>query len=98
MIDYKGSTYYAVGLALVRIVGAILRNQHSVLTVSTVLNGEYGLENVALSVPCIVSQEGIDLVMEASLPPLKMQPCRNPRKSSKMRSRNLRTMNDVKGM
>lgn len=69
VIDYKGATYYAVGLALVRIVSAILRNEHSVLTVSTVLEGEYGLEDVALSVPCIVSQEGIDRVMAAALPP-----------------------------
>ncbi|MBN1249237.1 MAG: L-lactate dehydrogenase [Anaerolineae bacterium] len=69
VIDYKGATYYAVGLALVRIVGAILRNEHSVLTVSTVLDGEYGLSDVALSVPCIVSQEGIDRVMETTLPP-----------------------------
>jgi L-lactate dehydrogenase len=69
VIDYKGATYYAVGLALVRIVSAILRNEQSVLTVSTVLEGEYGLEDVALSVPCIVSQEGIDRVMAATLPP-----------------------------
>ncbi len=68
VIDYKGATYYAVGLALVRIVGAILRNEHSVLTVSTVLNGEYGLSDVALSVPAIVSQEGIDRILETTLP------------------------------
>lgn len=68
IIDYKGATSYAVGLALVRIVGAILRNERSVLTVSTVLEGEYGLEDVCLSVPCVVSQEGVDLVMETTLP------------------------------
>jgi len=69
IIDYKGATYYAVGLALVRIVGAILRNQQSVLTVSTVLDGEYGLKDVCLSVPSIVTQEGIARVLETDLAP-----------------------------
>lgn len=69
VIDYKGATYYAVGMALVRIMGAILRDSHSVLTVSTVLQGEYGLENVSLSVPCVVSQEGVTRIVEAELSP-----------------------------
>jgi len=67
IINYKGATYFAVGMALVRIAGAILRNQRSVLTVSTVLDGEYGLEDVCLSVPCIVSQQGVEQVMASNL-------------------------------
>lgn len=67
VIDYKGATYYAVGLALVRIVGAILRNEHSALTVSVPLEGEFGLDSVSLSVPCIVSQDGIQRIMETKL-------------------------------
>jgi L-lactate dehydrogenase len=73
IIDYKGATYFAVGLALVRIVGAILRNQRSVLTVSTVLDGEYGLKGICLSVPSIVSQEGVERILEASLPPVEQE-------------------------
>jgi len=69
IIDYKGATWFAVGLALTRIAAAILRNQHGVLTVSTVLEGEYGLSGVSLGVPCIVSQKGVDKVLEAALPP-----------------------------
>jgi L-lactate dehydrogenase len=68
IIDYKGATYFAIGLALVRIVGAILRNQRSVLAVSTLLDGEYGLNDVCLSVPAIVSQVGVEGIMEADLP------------------------------
>lgn len=67
IIDAKGSTCYAIGLALVRIVGAILRNEHGVLTVSTLLDGEYGLRDVCLSVPCIVAQSGIEKIMEGRL-------------------------------
>ena len=69
IIDYKGSTYFAVGMALVRIVGAILRNQRSVLTVSTLLEGEYGLQDVCLSVPCVVAQQGVERVIQGNLNP-----------------------------
>jgi L-lactate dehydrogenase len=67
IINYKGSTHYAIGLALVRITGAILRNQHSVLTVSTLLNGEFGIDDVCLSVPCVVSDSGIARLLENPL-------------------------------
>ncbi len=73
IIDYKDATYYAVGLAMVQIVGAILRDANSVLTVSTLLQGEYGLEQVCLSVPCIVSKEGVARVAEAELSPKEQQ-------------------------
>jgi L-lactate dehydrogenase len=68
IIDYKGATNFAVGLALVRITSAILRSQNSVLTVSTILDGEYGLQNVCLSVPCIVSAKGVEKIVENALP------------------------------
>ena len=67
IIDYKGATNFAVGQALVRIVGAILRDSHSVLTISVQLKGEYGLEGVCLSVPCIVSKDGVEKVLVAKL-------------------------------
>jgi L-lactate dehydrogenase len=67
IIDYKGATYFAVGLALVQIIGAILRGQRSVLTVSTLLNGEFGLRDVCLSVPCILSREGVVRILESKL-------------------------------
>jgi L-lactate dehydrogenase len=67
IIGYKGATYFAVGLALVRIIGAILRGQRSVLTVSTLLNGEFGLKDVCLSVPCIVSHKGVRKIIESNL-------------------------------
>ncbi len=68
IIDYKGATSYAVGLALVRIAGAILRGQNSVLTVSTLLKGEFGLRDVCLSVPCLVSIHGVERIIESTLP------------------------------
>lgn len=69
IIDYKGATWFAVGLALTRIAAAILRNQHSVLTVSALLDGEYGLSGVSLGVPCILYQKGVQKVLQVTLPP-----------------------------
>ena len=54
-------------MALVRIVGAILRNERSVLTVSTMLTGQYGLRDVCLSVPAIVTRDGVETVVEGRL-------------------------------
>lgn len=68
IIDYKGSTYFAVGLALTRIAGAILRNERSILSVSMTLNGEFGIKDVCLSVPCIVGRSGVEQIIEGELP------------------------------
>ncbi len=67
IIDHKGATWFAVGLALTEIAKAVLRNQHNVLTVSSVLEGEYGLSEVSLGVPCMVSERGVEKVLEADL-------------------------------
>lgn len=69
IINYKGATYYAIGMALVRITATILQDQNSVLTVSTLLHGEYGLEDVCLSVPVMLGKDGVKRIVEAHLPP-----------------------------
>jgi L-lactate dehydrogenase len=53
---------------LTRIAAAILRDQHGVLTVSSVLEGEYGLAGVSLGIPCIVSRNGVERVLQVALP------------------------------
>jgi len=67
IINYKGSTQFAVGLAMVRITAAILRSQNSVLTVSTMVNSKFGINNVCLSVPCVVSDGGVTRIIESPL-------------------------------
>ena len=59
IIKAKNSTYYGIGMALVRITKAIFGNENSVLTVSTMLNGEYGMNEVYAGVPAIVNREGV---------------------------------------
>jgi len=67
IINYKGSTQFAVGLALVRITAAILRSESSILSVSTLVESDFGLKDVCLSVPCMVSEGGIIRIIESPL-------------------------------
>lgn len=67
IINRKGATYYAVALAVRRIVEAILRDENSILTVSSLLDGHYGLDDVCLSVPTIVNINGIGKVLDVPL-------------------------------
>jgi len=67
IINSKGSTYFAVGLALVKITSSILRKQNSVLTVSSFLSGEFGIKDVCLSVPCIISDRGVLKIIDSRL-------------------------------
>ncbi len=69
IINYKGATYFGIGMALVRIVGAILQDQRSVLPVSTLLEGEYGISDICLGVPSVVGQGGVKEIIEAPLFP-----------------------------
>lgn len=67
IIEATGATHYGVSLAVRRIVEAIIRNENSLLTVSILLNGEYGLEDMCLSVPCIINRKGIKSIVETAL-------------------------------
>jgi L-lactate dehydrogenase len=67
IINSKGATYFAVGLALVKITASILRRQNSVLTVSAMLNGEFGINDVCLSVPCVLSDKGVTRIITSPL-------------------------------
>jgi L-lactate dehydrogenase len=67
IIEAKGSTNYGVALAVTKIVQAVIRDEHSVLTVSMMLNGEYGVSECCLSVPCIVDKKGISRIVETEL-------------------------------
>jgi len=67
IIEKKGATYYAVALAVRRIVEAIFRDENSILTVSSPLTGQYGVTNVALSLPSVVGRNGIVNILELPL-------------------------------
>jgi L-lactate dehydrogenase len=63
----KGNTCFAVASCVTRICEAILHDERSVLIVSTLMTGQYGLRDVALSTPCIVGCGGVESVIELHL-------------------------------
>ncbi len=67
IIELKGSTYYAIGLGLTRIVESIVRDENTILTVSSLLQDYYGVSDVCLSVPTIINREGIAQTIKLSL-------------------------------
>lgn len=67
IIERKKATYYGVAMAVKRICEVIVRDEKSILPVSTVMHGEYGIEDVVLSMPCIVGKDGIETKVPFSL-------------------------------
>ncbi|WP_194784849.1 L-lactate dehydrogenase [Actinomyces haliotis] len=67
IIDGKGVTNYAVGLAVQRIISAILNDEQRVLTISPVLQDWHGISDVCMSVPTIVGREGAGRRLELPL-------------------------------
>ncbi|HWQ14294.1 MAG TPA: L-lactate dehydrogenase [Roseiflexaceae bacterium] len=67
IIRRKRATYYAIGLGLLTIVEAVLRNQRTVLTVSTPMQGQYGVTGTALSLPTIVGRGGAEEVLTLAI-------------------------------
>ena len=60
IIQRKHATYFGVAMAVKRICEVIVRDEKSILPVSTMMHGEYGIDQVVLSMPCIVGKEGIE--------------------------------------
>jgi len=67
IIKRKGATYYAIGLGLVAIVETILGNYRSVLSVSTLMTGQYGVTDMSLSLPCVVGGNGVEEILTLNL-------------------------------
>ena len=67
IIERKGATYYGIAMAVARISESILRDEHAVLPISVLPRGEYGLQNLALSLPTVVGHAGVEKVLEIPL-------------------------------
>jgi L-lactate dehydrogenase len=65
--DLKGNTCFAIAACVTRICECILRDERSVLLVSTLMTGQYGLNNVCLSTPCIVGRGGVEEILTLHL-------------------------------
>ena len=67
IIEKKKATYYGIGMALNRLVHAILDDENSILTVSTYLENKYGQNDIFICVPAIINQEGVRELIELNL-------------------------------
>lgn len=67
IIDKKKATYYGIGMALNRLVKAVLNDENAILTVSTYQNGEYGQEGMYIGVPAIINKNGVKEILELKL-------------------------------
>ena len=65
----KGATYYAIGAGLADIIEAILRDQSTVLSVSSLIQGYCGINDVCLSLPAALDRGGVEWVL-----PMKLNP------------------------
>jgi L-lactate dehydrogenase len=63
IIKRKGASYYAIGLGLLSIVESILGNYRSVLSLSTLMTGQYGVHDICLSLPSVVGENGIEEIL-----------------------------------
>ena len=67
IIARKHATYYGIAMAVCRICAAIVRDEQSIMPVSSLMQGEYGLEDVVLSIPAVVDANGIETVVPIEL-------------------------------
>ncbi len=59
IIEKKGATFYAVSVSVCKLCSLLLSSSESITTVSTMLHGEYGIEDICLSIPTLVGPEGV---------------------------------------
>ena len=60
IISKKQATYYGIAMSVKRICECIVRNERSILPVSAMMHGEYGIEDITLSMPAIVGIGGVE--------------------------------------
>ena len=59
IIQSKGATYYGIAESVKKILTSIVRDDNAILTVSSLIEGEYGINNVCIGLPCVVGAEGV---------------------------------------
>ena len=81
IIQKKRATYYGVAMATKRICEAIIRDEKSILPVSTIQHGRFGINDVALSIPVIVGKDRIESEIPFGLNDEEMTKLRNSAKT-----------------
>ena len=81
VINLKGFTNTGIAMVACRFIKAILYNEHTILPCAAVMNGEYGMKDVALSIPRMIAQDGIVRSFEVRLADEEMEKLRRAQKS-----------------
>ena len=67
IIKRKGATYYGIAVAVKRICEAIIKDEHSILPVSSLMEGAFGFSDLCLSVPTVLGKDGIEMLVDIYL-------------------------------
>ena len=67
IIEKKKATYFGIAMSVKRVCEAIVRDEKSILPVSSIQHGCYGIEDVALSIPAVVGKDGIEMSVPVRL-------------------------------
>ena len=73
IFNRKGTTYYGIASAAVGIIKAILFNENSIIPVSTLLEGEYGEQDLFAGVPAILNRTGVADILEIHMTPSEQE-------------------------
>jgi len=69
VIRLKGATYFAIAGIVENVIEAVIKDKNSIKTVASVLDGAYGIHDVALSLPSLINQKGVDGIIQYDLTP-----------------------------
>ena len=73
IIEKKGATYYGIAMAIRRISECIVRNEHSILPISSLIEGHYGIDGLCMGVPTVVGSHGVEKMLDIPLSPEEQQ-------------------------
>ena len=83
VIRLKGATYFAIAGIVENIIEAVIKDKNSIKTVASVLDGAYGIHDVALSLPSVINQKGVDGIIQYDLTPKEAEALQESAKTLK---------------
>ena len=83
VIRLKGATYFAIAGIVENVIEAVIKDKNSIKTVASVLDGAYGISGVALSLPSVINQNGVDGIIQYCLTPAEEAALQNSAKTLK---------------
>ena len=71
VISLKGATTHAPGNAVATMIESVMKDKRSIIPVSTMLEGEYGADDVCIGVPAVIGSQGVEKIIELPLDRLR---------------------------